>query len=263
MLIRRTVAGVLAVVGLLALGAPDAGAAVEVVEVEGSAFGILIDVEAPEPVPSPPPSADEAAPTAQQGEATPAQIPIVLGPVPTVTLPPEGGGPITDSFAGFDFGAEANATFRGDLMEVSTEGALGPDGFARSSATVADFIVGEIIVRAALVDVGCESTATGPTGSTALASLDIPTAGINDEDLSPDPNTVIPLEIQNVQFGQVTLNRQVVDGNRIEVTGMMIELTDAFITGTIEVGQAVCGVTTAEIPEAAEGPIAAEPSFAG
>jgi hypothetical protein len=227
---RRAVVGGSMVLSLVLFGSPRADAATEVVEVEGSAFGIAADLNL-----------------------------VVIPRTPSVELPPEGGGPITDSVANFGSGP---ALLEIDLLEVATQGALGPSGFARSSATLTDFNFQ--LIGAELIEVECESGLAGPTGTTTLADV-VTSPDLTIPDLTPEPNTEIPVP----NIGTVTLNRQVVSGDRIEVTGIVIELENALnLDGTIEVGQAVCGVSTADVPEdgeapAGETPIAAEPSFTG
>ena len=245
----RALVGSLGVLCLLTLAVPDAGAAVEVVEVEGSAFALFVQGETPDPVPSPP-----AALTPANGEATPQAV-LAFGPAPFVELPPEGGGPITDSFANVNL---ALGLLTSGIGEASTEGSLGPDGTVASSASLADLDIAEGTASASLISAECTSGLDGPDGSSSIVEGQIDG---NPLPASPDPNTVIDLG----PLGSITLNRQVVDGDRIEVTAIAVELTAFEFTGTLEIAQAVCGVTTADIPEepAAEGPIAAEPVFTG
>src|SRR5439155_15043473 len=78
------------------------------------------------------------------------------GPKPTVTLPPTGGGPLTDSLVTVD----VPDLLHTGVLEVRTEGALGASGFARSSADAHDTRLGPAatpILTANVVHSECNS----------------------------------------------------------------------------------------------------------
>lgn len=90
------------------------------------------------------------------------------GPLPSVTLPPSGGGPFTASANGVDLGL----TLKTGALSVSTQGGgLGTlAGFAESSATVANVVIANL-VKSAAVSSQCRSENSGSTGTATFTGL--------------------------------------------------------------------------------------------
>ena len=135
------------------------------------------------------------------------------------------------------------------------EGSLGPDGTVHSEASVADLDLDQGDATAELISAECDSGIDGPTAPSSFVNTEIEG---NPLPTSFPPNTELDLG----QFGTHP-NRQVVDGNPIEVTAIAAEVTSEEFTGTVEIANAVCGVTTAETEAPASAPVAAEPGFTG
>jgi hypothetical protein len=248
-------------------------AAIEVAEVRGSAFGLFIDVEITLP---PPPGAAEAegngldafeAVGVEPEGAEPAGG-VALGPIPEVVLPADGGGPFTDSLVNeaIDFPAPITDGFV-EAANVSTEGALGADGFARSSAEMLGADISGIV--ASSITSECEATLDGASGSAELLDLEFSEVPLGD--VTPAPNTVLDnSDIPTIGTDiTITLNAQetvVVDGvETLVVTALRVEAAvggNSPTDGLLEVGQSACGVlAVAEATPAAPTPIT--PAFTG
>lgn len=164
------------VAAILSLALLASSAAADVTEVSGGAYGESVDV------------------TTLGGSN------VTSGPLPSVTLPPGGGGPFTASVGG----ANVPGYLSAGVMNVSTEGGnLGShQGFATSSASVANANALSGRVTADVVRSQCTSNGDGSSGSSTLTNarvLGTPVA------VNPAPNTVIPLP----GIGTVTLNEQI------------------------------------------------------
>lgn len=266
---------------LAAVAAPGATApGDEVVAVRGGAAGLfiaaeIVDEEDDNSVPSDP--SDEASPLASGAGATGSdvgtlQVGVEFGPAPTVTLPPSGGGPFTDSLA--DVAVPVPPPFEelGDFatvaaLEVSTEGALGATGFAVASASALDADLGGL--EAELIESACEATAEGVTGSSTILELSL---GGETVDVPQDPEsntTLTAADIPNLGTGvTVILNEQqlVEDeaGERLVVTALRIVAVegDQLAQGEVYASRSECGVSLAA-PVVPAAPIPARVTFAG
>lgn len=196
-----------------------------------------------------------------------------FGPEPSVSLPPEGGGPFTDSLAEaiLDGAPDDINDVLGFDFEVSTEGALGTDGFAESSSELNadlfnDAFLAEVIsteCRTDLVD--------GPTGSTTVLGGEFshPDDGPSSVPENPEPNTVlIDFEFDDVENGTgdivsilMVLNEQTVTDNDITVVGLSLFIDIQELEGgqiveelLIEatVAESSCGLDITEPPEPPE-----------
>lgn len=187
-------------------------------------------------------------------DVTLAGIDINSGPSPVVTLPPTGGGPFTDNLA------EVNLpdALLAQVLQVSTEGALGPAGFVESSADVANVRVGPSdspILGATAVHSECRADSLGSTGTASLASLSI--GGEPVANLEPPANTVIPVP----GVGEIRLNEQISSSTRgeeegitnITVNAIHVVFDGALGTGDIIISQSRCEVQgpNVVIPEVA------------
>jgi hypothetical protein len=199
--------------------------------------------------------------------------PLTFGPAPTVTLPPEGGS-VSEEILGVDEVVPGALALRAELVRASAEGALGPAGFATAESTVADVELLEQdsvsvggILEAEAVTATCAADLEGVSGSTTLVAASVLGTALAAE---PEPNTqlVITLPGTLAEVG-VTLNRQVQnpDGS-LSVTALVLEvdLGEGFITGTLEIGPATCGVVEGEVPPPpapAPAPVTAQVRFTG
>ena len=121
-------------------------------------------------------------------------------PVGAVHLPPEGGGPYTNSVAGLDLPGLLST----GLLEVRTAGQRsGAGAFVESSATQASAAVGSDLALLQTGNSQCHSSAAGSMGSAPLARLQL--GGQTLVDLTPAPNTVLA-----IPGGLLVLNEQVV-----------------------------------------------------
>ena len=213
---RRSVAVLaLTVVSVWGAGALPASAATTVTAVSGDAFGARV--------------------VALSGNVNP--------PVPSVTLPPAGGGPITDSSPGVSVPALSTGA-----MNVSTQGTIGPAGQAQSSSVVNNATVptnppsNPPLFTAFRLDSQCTATATGVTGSASFVGGFVRNTAI---DFAPAPNT----SINDPLFGSVILNEQIVTPTP---TGISITVNAAHISrfpsDDIILGQSHCDTTFALAP---------------
>jgi hypothetical protein len=119
------------------------------------------------------------------------------GPLPTVSLPGTGGGPITRSAAT----VSQPGLLSTGAMTVSTEGTTTPSLFSHSSAEVAGADIAEGAVTADAIRSECQSTTDGSSGTTTLLGAEVFGETISAE---PAPNTAIDL----AGLGTLILNEQ-------------------------------------------------------
>ncbi|MGH9026617.1 MAG: hypothetical protein ACRDWD_10980 [Acidimicrobiia bacterium] len=202
--------------------------------------------------------------SAPQGAAVSASV----GPVPTVTLPPEGGGPFTDSVPGVDLAVGPVSIEISGGIDVLTEGAIGRGGFSTSSSRVTSFNPGEfktLLFAADLLETECSADiASGPRGSTRFTAGESLDGDIPD---LPAPNTVLLDESKEVSSGGGSIlidlflvaNEQTLTPNSITVSGArgaaLIELRDAQdnVIATISLNEVVsqshCDIVLAPVVE--------------
>ena len=271
---RRVLVGLFVGVVVVMAGAvtsPSASQEVEVTEVRGSAFGLFGDLDFSFPdVPNG--AESEGGPgsifAGNEGQ-TEGAVPVgsfEFGPAPEVVLPPEGGGPITDSLT--DVVLDFPEPFEDGFVEsfvVSTEGALGAAGFARSSSETGNADVGGIF--ASSITSECEATSAGRTGSSELLDLVINDTDLGD--LTPEPNTVLDSDDIPGLGDDITLTlnaQETIDADGVEtlvVTGLRIDAAEGGTSpsdGIMEISQSTCGVLAAAQPAA---PVAVTPAFTG
>lgn len=148
---------------------------------------------------------------------------VLSGPLPYVTLPATGGGPFTASLASV-FVPNLLST---GVLSVSTQGAINPTGYSKSSASVLN-VSSPGVLSATAVASQCLTTKSGSTGSSTLTNVYV--AGISVV-ASAAPNTVIPI----LGLGSVTLNEQtkkaIPGGSSIDVNAIHIRFTAQPILG--------------------------------
>jgi hypothetical protein len=203
-----------------------------------------------------------------------------IGPLPSVSLPPEGGS-VEEEVLGLD---ELDELLTASVLRASAEGATGPDGFANAESQVLDlellepFINGVddvgaqqigSLVSAEAITATCVSDLSGVTGATTLVNAQVlgtPLAS------NPAPNTpVVDIDLGPAS-ALVTLNQQVAnpDGS-LSVTPFLVELEFTLdeiltLTATLQVGPATCGVNEGVIPAdvvVPAAPIEVTPRFTG
>jgi hypothetical protein len=156
--------------------------------------------------------------------------PVSVGAMPSVSLPPAGGGPFTESALSASVAGLATV----QAAKVSTEGNSGI-GSAKSSATVLGAsIAGVISVSAARSR--CAVTSSGAEASAAV--VDLVVAGIPISTIDAGPNTSIALPV-----GRVIINEQRRTGDsQITVNAVRVTLDALAVSGEVVVGQSSCAV---------------------
>jgi len=249
----RRVIGLVALSAVVFAAAPTAGAQTSTVtSVIGSANGLFADLEV----------------------VTSVVDPLTFGPEPAVTVPSEGGS-VSEEILGVEEVVPGALRLSAALVRASAEGAVGPAGFATAESTVADVELQEqdsvqvgAILEAEAVTATCAADLDGVSGSTTLVGASVLGTAL---DAEPEPNTELEITLPGTlaEVG-VTLNRQVEnpDGS-LSVTALVIEVNigEGFITGTLEVGPATCGVVEGEVPASppapAPAPVTAQVRFTG
>lgn len=164
------------------------------------------------------------------------------GPMPTVTLPAAGSATaLTNTLA-----SVTSPVLRTGVLNVSTQGTLGPSGSVTSSASVANPNVGipvlaPNVLTATAVSSTCTSNETGSTGSATIAGLTV--AGIAGT-IATTPNTTVTI----AGVGTLHVNEQIVTGTApstaITVNALRLVINAGPLGGgEIIIGQSVCGVT--------------------
>jgi hypothetical protein len=165
-----------------------------------------------------------------------------VGPIPSVNLPADGGD-VSDDLASVD----ADDVLQLGLLEVSSQGAnLGThQGFASSQASVAEVTaidfptLDDPVLEASLITAQCTSNGDGSIGQASLVTAALAGESI---DVSPPPNTTIPLP----GIGQVVLNEQIVTntpGVETSITVNAVHITvnvAGLVTADIIISQARC-----------------------
>lgn len=159
--------------------------------------------------------------------------PVSVGPLPSVSLPAEGGGPFTASLLSADVLGLASV----GVAEVSTEAASGV-GSAASSASLVDVNVAGL-VQASVARSRCSATAEGAEGSASV--VDLVVAGIPISTVNLGPNTAILLPV-----GRVVINEQRPDGaTGLTVNAVHVTLNALAVSGDIVLAQSRCAVNSA------------------
>ena len=159
--------------------------------------------------------------------------PVSVGPLPSVSLPAEGGGPFAASLLSADVLGLASA----GVAEVNTEGNSGV-GSAASSASLVDVNVAGL-VQASVARSRCSATADGAEGSASV--VDLVVAGIPISTINLGPNTTILLPV-----GRVVVNEQRRDGaTGLTVNAVHVTLNAFAVSGDIVLAQSRCGVNAA------------------
>jgi hypothetical protein len=154
-----------------------------------------------------------------------------VGPTPHVVLPSDGG-MVSDQLLNITVPNVAASTTLG----VVTTGSIGPNtASAQSSATVEQVNLLKGAVAAQLVVAMSNSTADGSTAkSTAEGStlIGLSINGSTPVDVTPSPNTTIPIPV-----GAVILNEQILEGDGVHTSALTVNMIHVVIndplTGTI------------------------------
>lgn len=158
--------------------------------------------------------------------------PVSVGPLPSVTLPAEGGGPFTASLVSANVLGLASV----GLAEVRTQGNSGVGSVASSASLVDVSAAG--LVEASVVRSRCSARADGAEGSVSVADLVV--AGIPISTVNVGPNTTITLPV-----GRVVINEQRQDGaSGLTVNAVHVTLTALAVSGDIVLAQSRCAVAS-------------------
>lgn len=156
--------------------------------------------------------------------------PVSVGAMPSVSLPPEGGGPYSESLLSANLAGLASV----QGAKVSTEGNSGI-GSAKSSASTAHASIAGV-VTASLARSSCSATRASAEGSASIDGLVV--AGIPISTVDIGPNTSITLPV-----GKVILNeQQQTRGSQIVVNAVHVTLNAALVTGDVVIAQSRCAV---------------------
>ncbi|HWH34652.1 MAG TPA: hypothetical protein VNT56_04960 [Acidimicrobiales bacterium] len=180
--------------------------------------------------------------------------PVVTGPLPSVDLPPGGSAvPITAEAPLCDIQVFPGGPFvvsTGPLA-VSTQGTTGPTGSVTSTATITDVNRGgQEALDAESISSTCTADESGLTGSTTVINgtvqtdADAPDGAPVAVPVNPPPGHTIFADL-GVGTSNYIFNEQIInpDGS-ITVNAVRIEPLTGPLTGTVILGQVVCGVTT-------------------
>ena len=158
--------------------------------------------------------------------------PVAVGPLPSVTLPAEGGGPFTASLVSANVLGLASV----GVAEVRTQGNSGV-GSVASSASLLD-VSAAGLVQASVVQSRCSARADGAEGSVSIADLVV--AGIPISTVNAGPNTTITLPV-----GRVVINEQRQDGaSGLTVNAVHVTLNALAVSGDIVLAQSRCAVAS-------------------
>jgi nuclear receptor co-repressor 1 len=160
-------------------------------------------------------------------------ITVNVPPTPSVSLPP-GGGNSTNSLANVNVPGVVST----GVLNVGTQGATGPGGFASSTASVADPNVLGGTATALLVQSECLSDQSGSTGSSTLVGANI--LGTPLLNIQPPANTT--LGIPGVVT--VTLNGQsgstTADATDLTVRALEVNVLQGLSVGDVVVSESAC-----------------------
>lgn len=158
--------------------------------------------------------------------------PVSVGALPSVTLPPKGGGPFTESL----LSANAAGLAPARVATVSTEGNSGIGSVTSSSSVLDAALAGVVTVGAARSR--CSARAGSASGSASV--VDLVVAGIPIATADAGPNTTIALPV-----GSVIVNEQRRSGaSGIAVNAVRISLGAAVLTGDVVIAQSRCSTTS-------------------
>jgi hypothetical protein len=165
-------------------------------------------------------------------------ITVTSGPMPTVTLPSGGGGPFQDHAVNVNV---PNVLSLG-VLDVSTQGAIGPNGSVTSSADLATLNLLAGVVMIDVVKSSCSASESGTSATTSLVNARAAGIGIP---VDPAPNTTIAVPL----VGTLILNEQLRStggGNSaITVNALHLKLNSPVAgTGDIILSQSRCAITT-------------------
>lgn len=158
--------------------------------------------------------------------------PVSVGPLPSVNLPAEGGGPFGASLLSTNIAGLASV----GVAKVSTQGNSGI-GSASSSASLVDVDVAGL-VSVSVARSRCAATADSAEGSASV--VDLVVAGIPISTVNLGPNTSIALPV-----GSVVINEQRKDGaSGVTVNAVHVSLNALVASGDVVIGQSRCSVNS-------------------
>lgn len=164
----------------------------------------------------------------------------LVAPTPSVTLPPGGSPPLTYKSTAPVFLPPLLTT---GVINVATEGALGPNGFAKAGNEVHGISIAGGALQIDEVGSECRSDASGSTAHTAIGNIESQGRKLVVAD-APNTRVVVP------GVGVLHLNEQKVTGSgastSITVNALRLEVSVLGLAGAeVVLGHAVCGVGSA------------------
>ena len=175
------------------------------------------------------------------------------GPLPSVTLPSTGATPaVTASELQTEGKFGPAIIFSSGGITVSTEGKLGADGFATSSADIRNANRSQQeVFTAQRVQSNCRATESGASGSTTLSGGVLRTSegdpDVDDDDKNvnlpnnPPPNTEHRGTIESVGDAyRIIFNEQIPQAGGITINAAHMFLLGPSAVGELIIGQTVC-----------------------
>ncbi len=195
------------------------------------------------------------------------------GPIPTVTLPAGGSNaPITASEPSGSAQFGPATIIEAGQMRVSTEGRTGPDGLAKSSATVAGVQDGPGPFLFQEVASTCEARESGASGSATIRGGKLETKynqeeePINTEEVpsNPAPNFERTGTLDHVGDSyRIVFNEQIRQAGGITVNAVHMYLLGPTAKGELIIGQSRCATNAGAAGGGAGGGPGSTPTTAG
>jgi hypothetical protein len=161
-------------------------------------------------------------------------------PQPSVTLPPEGGGPFTDEAASVNVSAGGTSVLTTGVLTVVTQGgALGShQGFATSSAEVDGVSVLSTVFSADQISTTCTSNGDGSTGSASFTNAELAGTTI-DADIAPN-SSIDVAGVGTFLFKEQVVTDAVAEQTSITVNALRVTLDSVLGSGEIIIAQSAC-----------------------
>lgn len=176
------------------------------------------------------------------------------GPEPAVTLPAAGADPpLTATLASARAAYGPAEIFTSGKIDVSTQGTAGPNGSARSSASLTDVGPGPFVAQS--LSSTCTASSSGRTASVTVAGGKITTSEGSNLDseaddtivnvaANPAPNTSFEGKLESIGDSfRIVVNEQTTSGGSITVNAVHMYLLGPTAVGEAIIGQSRCGAS--------------------
>jgi hypothetical protein len=159
-------------------------------------------------------------------------VPLSVGALPAVNLPPDGGGPYSASVTTTNVLGLAPVR----VASVTTRGNSGL-GSVSSSASLEDAAVAGIVTVTSARS-GCVASENGASGSATVAGLTVAGIPVSTADAGADTTFSLPV-------GRVVINEQRRDGaTGVTVNALHVVFDAGVLSGDVVIGQSRCSVTS-------------------